>query len=214
MLTAADDDKNGRLDRREIAQGSPKLTAVANIAARRMGLNLEMELKELPEESMASMEQMDAYPQPGEMLGDPKQAEKLFTRLDANGDKQIVAKEVEGPFAERIGEMIRRGDRNDDQRLNKRNSWRWRSGFRPSKTASRIRPRRSRRGGNYLTASIATVTAPQCRRGAATAAAELRRADADGNGKLAGDELQQVAERMSRRGARRGKPQRRRDAPQ
>lgn len=199
MLTAADDDKNGRLDRREIANGSPKLTAVANIAAARMGLNLEMELKELPEESMASMEQMDAYPQPGEMLGDPKQAEKLFTRLDANGDKQIVAKEVEGPFAERIGEMISRADRNDDQRLNKREFLEMAeriSAFengKPNPAAVKQARRQllnrfDRNGDSALSADEAP---PRLRQ-------NFERADADGNGKLAGDELQQVAERMSR----------------
>ena len=199
MLTAADDDKNGRLDRREIAQGSPKLTAVANIVASRMGLNLEMELKELPEESMASMEQMDAYPQPGEMLADPKQAEKLFSRLDANGDKQIAAKEVEGPFAERIGEMIRRGDRNDDQRLNKREFLEMAeriSGFengKPNSAAAKQARRQllnrfDRNGDSALSADEAP---PRLRQ-------NFDRADADGNGKLAGDELQQVAERMTR----------------
>lgn len=201
MLTAADDDKNGRLDRREIANGSPKLTAVANIAAARMGLNVAAEMKELPEESMTSMEQMDAYPQPGELMGDPAQAGKLFARLDANGDKQLAADEVEGPLAERIGEMIRRGDRNDDQRLNKREFLETAvriSAFenaKPNPAAAKQAKRQllsrfDRDGDSALTVDEAP---PRLRQ-------NFDRADADGNGKLDGAELQQVAERMSRLG--------------
>ncbi len=51
------------------------------------------------------------------LIGEP---EAILLVEFSGGDKQIVAKEIEGPFADRIGEMIRRGDRNDDQRLNKR----------------------------------------------------------------------------------------------
>ncbi|MBL9165184.1 MAG: hypothetical protein JNL18_20830 [Planctomycetaceae bacterium] len=199
MLTAADDDKNGRLDRREIAGGSPKLTAVANLAARRMGLDVAAEMSEIPEASMAPMEQMDAYPQPGEMLADPKQAEKLFTRLDANGDQQIVAKEVEGPFAELIDQMIRRGDGNDDQRLNKREFLEMAariSAFendKPKPAAVKQAKRQllnrfDRNGDSALSAGEAP---PRLRQ-------NFAQADANGDGELAGDELQQVAERMAR----------------
>lgn len=123
MLTVADGDKNGRLDRREIAQGSPKLTAVANLAARRMGLNLEMELKALPEESMASMEQMDGYPKPAELAierllkqfdrdGDgaispreaPPRLKQNFDRADANGNRRLEGKEL-AKVAERLARM-------------------------------------------------------------------------------------------------------------
>lgn len=113
MLTAADGDKNGRLDRREIAQGSPRLTAVANVAARRMGLDVSAEMSELPEETMASMEQMDAYPKPGELavarllkqfdrnedggisLGEaPPLLKRQFAKYDADGDRQLRDKEL------------------------------------------------------------------------------------------------------------------------
>jgi Ca2+-binding EF-hand superfamily protein len=199
MLTAADDDKNGRLDRREIAQGSPKLTAVANMAAARMGLNVSAEVKELPEESMNSMEQMDAYPQPGELMKDPAEAGKLFARLDANGDKQLTAGEVEGPLADRIGEMIRRGDRNGDQQLNKREFLEAAERIstfenaKPNPAAAKQAKRQllnrfDRDGDSALTVDEAP---PRLRQ-------NFDRADADGNGKLEGEELQQVAERMAR----------------
>ena len=113
MLTAADGDKNGRLDRREIAQGSPRLTAVANQAARRMGLDLAAEMSELPEETMTSMEAMDAYPKPGELAvarlleqsdrnedgaislrEAPPLLKRQFERFDADGDQQLRDKEL------------------------------------------------------------------------------------------------------------------------
>jgi hypothetical protein len=63
---------------------------------------------------------MDAYPTPGELLSDPEQVSKLFARLDADGDRQLVASEFVGPFAERSRQLIRRGDRNGDGQLNRR----------------------------------------------------------------------------------------------
>lgn len=123
MLTAADGNKDGRLDRREIAQASPRLTAVANLAARRLGLNLEMELKSLPEERMASMEQMDGYPKPAELAierllkqfdrdGDgaispreaPPRLKQNFDRADANGNRRLEGKEL-AKVAERMARM-------------------------------------------------------------------------------------------------------------
>lgn len=122
MLTAADGDKNGRLDRREIAQGSPRLTAVANIAARRMGLDVSAEMSELPEETMSSMEAMDAYPKPGELAvarllkqsdrnedgaislrEAPPLLKRQFDRFDADGDQQLRDKELA-----KVGERMAR----------------------------------------------------------------------------------------------------------
>ncbi|BBO34959.1 hypothetical protein [Lacipirellula parvula] len=113
MLTAADGNKDGRLDRREIAQASPRLTAVANLAARRMGLDVSAEMSEIPEETMMSMEQMDAYPKPGELAvarllkqfdrnedgaisqGEaPPLLKRQFAKFDADGDRQLRDKEL------------------------------------------------------------------------------------------------------------------------
>ena len=120
MLIVADGDKNGRLDRREIAQGSPRLTAVANQAARRMGLDVSAEMSELPEEQMTSMEQMDAYPKPGELAvarllkqfdrnedgaislrEAPPLLKRQFERFDTDGDQQLRDKEL-AKFGERM----------------------------------------------------------------------------------------------------------------
>lgn len=130
MLTAADGDKNGRLDRREIAQGSPRLTAVANVAARRMGLDVSAEMSELPEETMSSMEAMDAYPKAGELAvarllkqsdrnedgaislrEAPPLLKRQFERFDADGDQQLRDKELA-----KIGERMARQAPNAENR--------------------------------------------------------------------------------------------------
>jgi Ca2+-binding EF-hand superfamily protein len=130
MLTAADGDKNGRLDRREIAQGSPRLTAVANVAARRMGLDVSAEMSELPEETMSSMEAMDAYPKPGELgvarllkqsdrnedgaislREAPPLLKRQFERFDADGDQQLRDKELA-----KVGERMARQAPNAENR--------------------------------------------------------------------------------------------------
>jgi hypothetical protein len=123
MLNAADGDKDGELNRREIAQASPRLTAVANQAARRMGLDVSAEMSELPEETMASMEQMDAYPKPGELAVErllkqfdrdedgaislreaPPRLKQNFDRADANGNRRLEGKEL-AKVAERMARM-------------------------------------------------------------------------------------------------------------
>lgn len=130
MLTAADGDKNGRLDRREIAQGSPRLTAVANQAARRMGLDVSAEMSALPEEQMTSMEQMDAYPKPGELAvarllkqfdrnedgaislrEAPPLLKRQFERVDTDGDQQLRDKELA-----KVGERMARQAPNAENR--------------------------------------------------------------------------------------------------
>jgi Ca2+-binding EF-hand superfamily protein len=199
MLTAADDDKNGRLDRREIAQGSPKLTAVASLAVRRMGLDVAAEMDELPAETMSSMEQMDAYPKASDFFGGAAKSAKLFDRLDADGDGLLVAKEAVGPLAERIDEMIDRGDRDHDGKLSKKEFLdvvvRLTS-FDDSKPAPeairqakrQLLTRFDRDGDRALTKE---ESPPRIRQ-------NFDRTDLDGDGQLRGEELNQVAERMAR----------------
>jgi Ca2+-binding EF-hand superfamily protein len=134
MLTAADGNKDGRLDRREIAQASPRLTAVANLAARRMGLDVAAEMSELPEETMASMEQMDAYPKPGELAvarllkqfdrnedgaisrGEaPPMLKRQFERFDVDGDRQLRGKEL-AKVGDRLAQIARNAETRNEPR--------------------------------------------------------------------------------------------------
>jgi len=120
MLRPGDDDKDGVLNQREIARAAPRLGIMAQMAARRLGLDVAAEFQKLPAEQVAAMDQMNAYGRPGQMLADPAQAEQLFNRLDGNGDEQLTAEEAPGPFAERFEGMLSRGDQDGDQQLSKK----------------------------------------------------------------------------------------------
>jgi Ca2+-binding EF-hand superfamily protein len=78
------------------------------------------ELKKLPEEERAAMDQMDAYGRPAEMLANPAQAAELFKRLDANDDKMVSASEAPPALAGRFAQMLQHGDRDGDQRLSQK----------------------------------------------------------------------------------------------
>jgi Ca2+-binding EF-hand superfamily protein len=113
MLQRGDEDKNGRLDARELAAGGPQLGVVALAAASRLGLDVPAELARIPAERRLGIERMSAMPNPREMLADPQQRAELFARLDANGDKLIAMDEA----PEGLANIIRRGDRNGDGKL-------------------------------------------------------------------------------------------------
>jgi hypothetical protein len=113
MLQRGDEDKNGRLDARELATGGPQLGLVAQGAAARLGLNVPAELAKIPAERRQGIERMGAMQNPREMLADPQQRGELFARLDANGDNLIAPDEA----PEGLANIIRRGDRNGDGKL-------------------------------------------------------------------------------------------------
>jgi Ca2+-binding EF-hand superfamily protein len=114
MIQRGDDNKNGELDSREIAQGGPVLSALAGATAARMRLDVQAELAMLPPERREALSQMNAYPNPREMLTDPQQAAELFARLDANGDKHVAVDEA----PDGLVNLLRRMDRNGDGKLN------------------------------------------------------------------------------------------------
>jgi Ca2+-binding EF-hand superfamily protein len=120
FLRPGDGDKDGNLSPREIAQTAPRLSIVAQAAARRMGLDIKAEMAKIPAEQIAAMDRMDAYARPMDMMADPAQAQQLFKRLDVNGDQQLVADEAPGPFAARFDEMLQRGDTDNDKQLSKK----------------------------------------------------------------------------------------------
>jgi Ca2+-binding EF-hand superfamily protein len=113
MLQRGDEDKNGRLDSRELAAGGPQLGRAAQLAAARMRLDVPAELAKIPADRRMGIERMGAMQNPREMLADPQQRAELFARLDANGDKLISPDEA----PEGLANIIRRGDRNGDGKL-------------------------------------------------------------------------------------------------
>jgi Ca2+-binding EF-hand superfamily protein len=115
MLERADEDKDGLLSTRELAQGGPRLGIIATAAARRLGIDVAAELAKLSPKERQAMERMDAYARPGELMADPEQAAELFARLDANGDGRVAADEA----PEGLVQLVRRGDRDGDGQLSK-----------------------------------------------------------------------------------------------
>ena len=199
LLRQGDGDRNGSLDPRELAQSAPRLGVVALLAADRMGLDVEAEVAKIPAEQRSVLDQ-DAYARPVDRIADPKQAEEVFNRLDANGDKQLTAEEAPGPSATRFEEMIRRGDENGDERLSRqeflsisRRLAEFESA-RPNRSAvERVRRQLLRRFDADGDGELTVREAPP------RLAENFDRFDQDADGRLNRSELTQVAETMARR---------------
>ncbi len=206
MLERGDADQNGRLETREIAQAGPQLGIVAQLAAARLGIDVPAELARLPQAQRQAMEQMDAYPRPGEMMADPEQASELFARLDANGDKRLAADEA----PEGVAPMIRRGDRDGDGQLSEREFLQMSRRMAEFQQAP-ADPAEIRRGVRQLLNRFdrngdGALDADEAPR---RLAANFERLDQDASGSLEGDELQQAAAafaRLQRSGRERPRP--------
>jgi len=111
LLDAGDDDKNGRLEPRELARQAPRLRLVARGAARELGIDVVAEWAALPPAEQQRLENLGAVPDPREALRDPVRAAELFTRLDADGDARLDVDELPAELAERLGPLLQRADR-------------------------------------------------------------------------------------------------------
>jgi Ca2+-binding EF-hand superfamily protein len=199
FLRPGDGDKDGNLEAREIGKSAPRLSIIAQLAARRMGLDVPAELAKIPAEQSMAMDQMDAYARPAEMMADPAQAEQMFKRLDSNGDKQLVAEEAPGPFADRFAEMVERGDADGDKRLSRKEFLAMSRRLAEFESA-RPDPQAVRQAYRQLLnrfdgdgdGHLSVREAPP------RIAENFDRADADANGKLDDAELKRVAETMAR----------------
>jgi hypothetical protein len=84
-----------------------------------LGLDLDVEMEELPEEAVASMEQMDAYRRPEKLPADPAAAKlalrQLLGRFDANGDGQLTPREA----PPRLRQNFERADADANGRLDR-----------------------------------------------------------------------------------------------
>jgi Ca2+-binding EF-hand superfamily protein len=199
QMLRADGNDDGKLDQRELAQGAPRLGVLAQVAATRRGMDIEAELKKLPSEDRASLDRMDAYGRPGEMMADPKRAEEMFKRLDANGDQQLTMEEAPSIFGDRFAEMFQRGDANGDKKLSKKEflvlsqrAAQFQAAKVEPETVRRLKKqllnRFDRDGDGKLTAREAPPRLAQ----------NFDRADLDSNGYLDDSELTQAAEVMAR----------------
>jgi Ca2+-binding EF-hand superfamily protein len=199
MLRPGDGDKDGRLSQREIAQSAPRLGIMAQVAARRMGIDVEEEMERLPANQRMEMDRMDVYARPGQTMADPAQAAELFQRLDANGDKRLVADEAPEPLADRFDEMLERGDRDGDRALSK-NEFMEISRRLVAFESAKVDPAAIRRTRRQLLTRFdrdddGRLSVREVPR---RLAQNFDRADADANGLLDEAELTKVAETMSR----------------
>ena len=199
FLRPGDGDKDGNLNPREISQSAPRLSVIAQLAAARMGLDIQAELAKIPTEQVTAMDQMDAYGRPMDMMADPAQAEQLFKRLDANGDKQVVADEAPGPFADRFAEMVERGDADGDKQLSKQEFMAM-SRLLAEFESAKPDPQAIRRAHRQLLNRFDRDGDSQLsvREAPPRIAENFDRADADANGQLDRGELMRVAETMAR----------------
>ncbi|NOY43078.1 MAG: hypothetical protein GXP26_14745 [Planctomycetes bacterium] len=113
-------EKDGRLERRELVQAAPRLCKMAEKYTRQQGIDVEAELARLPKERKEALQRMDKSPRPFEMLSDPKEAERMFARLDADGNGQIVSEEIPEPLAQLFDHLLEQGDGNGDKQLSKK----------------------------------------------------------------------------------------------
>ncbi|MCA9234466.1 MAG: hypothetical protein KDA44_03295 [Planctomycetales bacterium] len=207
MLRQADDNKNDRLDPQELSEGAVRLGMVAQLAANRLGIDVQAELAKLPAQRRDQVERMGDASRPGEALADPARAAEAFAQLDANGDGQVTLAEVPEPLAERFERLIARGDRNGDGQLNQRELLAVSERLAAAKQQP-ADPRAARRLANGLLRRFDADGDGQLtqRESPPRLAENFERADANGDGVLSGDELRRVGEFMQRAAAAAGPP--------
>ncbi len=115
-----DRNEDGRVNRIELARGGPRITRVAQRAARQLNLNIDRELRQLDREQGEAAQRFSEQPTPQKMLADPKQSLALFEEFDRNNDGKIDHDEVPEQLTDRLGRLFRFGDRNRDGALSQR----------------------------------------------------------------------------------------------
>ena len=119
LLSTADENQDGELDRRELSRRSPRVVRVAMQVTRRLEINVDQELRQMKSEQGGEIDRFDRTFDPRRAFGDPKQAGELFKQLDANRDGQLVVAELPEPAKDQLSRLVRRADRNRDGGLSR-----------------------------------------------------------------------------------------------
>jgi Ca2+-binding EF-hand superfamily protein len=119
VMDRLDINKNGRLERYELARGGPALAQIAMRYVEREGIDVKAELARLEKEQGDAVNRFDDQQFGPTNLTDPKKAKQLFAQLDQNGDGFIEKKEIPDPLQQPLERFMRMADRDGDGKLSR-----------------------------------------------------------------------------------------------
>jgi len=121
MVQRIDTNKNGSMDRYELARGARDLGQLAARYVRSEGINVAKALKKFDKSQGELAQRFDKAPGPmfGN-LGSPEQARRIFKQFDANSDNQVELEELPPPAQPQFERLMRFADRNRDGGLSER----------------------------------------------------------------------------------------------
>ncbi|MGI9456445.1 MAG: EF-hand domain-containing protein [Aeoliella sp.] len=119
VVSQLDRNDDGKVNRMELARGGPQLSRLAQRAVRRLGVDIDKELKRLEREQGSAAKRFEVEPSPQQILSDPKQALALFEQFDGNRDGKLELAEVPEQAQGRFSRLFRLADRDRDKSLTK-----------------------------------------------------------------------------------------------
>lgn len=121
MVDRLDMNKNGSMDRYELARGARELGQLAARYVRSERIDVAKELKQFDKSQGELARRFDKAPGPliGN-LGDPGRARKVFRQFDANSDDRVELDELPPPVQPQFERLMRFADRNRDGGLSER----------------------------------------------------------------------------------------------
>jgi Ca2+-binding EF-hand superfamily protein len=121
MIERLDMNKNGSMDRYELARGARELGQIAGRYVARERIDVAKELKKFDKSQGELAQRFDKPPGPilGN-LGDPAQARKVFKQFDVNSDKKLVLDELPPPVQPQFERLMRYADRDRNGGLSER----------------------------------------------------------------------------------------------
>jgi hypothetical protein len=121
LVERVDKNADDRLDRYELSRSPGPLSQLAGRYVARAGIDVAAELKRLEKTQGTDAKRFEEQPKPFvEMIGDPAQARRIFSRLDANRDEQVEPDEIPEPLRQQMERFIERADRDGDGGLSER----------------------------------------------------------------------------------------------
>jgi len=119
VMDRLDANKNGRLERYELARGGPALAQIAMRYVERERIHVKAELARLEKDQGDAVNRFDDQQFGPANLTDPKKAKQLFAQLDQNGDGFIEKKEIPEPLQQPLERFMRMADRDGDGKLSR-----------------------------------------------------------------------------------------------